>query len=379
MVVSLGICCMEAKLRSQPMLAILNRLRRCEDIVLVLFPERHILERRPEQWPIVDFLICFYSTGFPLDKAEAYVALRQPICVNDVAKQYLLLDREIVYRVLQANGVPVPRYRVFRAPGTGPAAFPAELDADMMRRLRARGRADDLDSETLVAGAVPGEDVETLDAQHKQRFWGAADPLHETEESIVVDGETFRKPFVEKPVSAENHNIYIYYPPSSGGGSKRLFRKVKDRSSKFVASVSTVRRAGAYIYEEFIGTDGMDIKVYTVGPDYAHAEARKAPTVDGRVQRRDDGREVRYHVILNKTEKEIARRITEIFGQNVCGFDLLRTETMSYVCDVNGLSFVKGAQKYYNDFALVCFRHSHPTFYHYLSIVITFSCLCVHV
>ena len=186
------------------------------------------------------------------------------------------------------------------------------------------------------------------------------DPLQETEELIVVDGETFKKPFVEKPLSAENHNIYIYYPPSSGGGSKRLFRKVKDRSSKFVSSVSTVRRAGAYIYEEFIGTDGMDIKVYTVGPDYAHAEARKAPTVDGRVQRRDDGREVRYHVILNKTEKEIARRITEIFGQNVCGFDLLRTETMSYVCDVNGLSFVKGAQKYYNDFALVCHPPSFP-------------------
>lgn len=175
MVVSLGICCMEAKLRSQPMLAILNRLRRCEDIVLVLFPERHILERRPEQWPIVDFLICFYSSGFPLDKAEAYVALRQPICVNDVAKQYLLLDREIVYRVLQANGVPVPRYRVFRGTPSGHADVPftGELDADMKRRLLARARADDLDSEALVAGAVPGEDVDTLDAQHKQQFWNS--------------------------------------------------------------------------------------------------------------------------------------------------------------------------------------------------------------
>ena len=50
--------------------------------------------------------------------------------------------------------------------------------------------------------------------------------LIETDDTIEVQGHVFHKPFVEKPISAEDHTVHIYFPSDYGGGCQQLFRKV---------------------------------------------------------------------------------------------------------------------------------------------------------
>ena len=43
--------------------------------------------------------------------------------------------------------------------------------------------------------------------------------------------QVLQKPFVEKPLDAEDHRVRIYYPRTDGGGMKELFRKNKANQS----------------------------------------------------------------------------------------------------------------------------------------------------
>ena len=166
---------MDQKARAAPMTEILNRLTSFTasglvEFKVVYFGNATLLDMPVEEWPLCEALIAFYSAGFPLQKAQQYVALRRPLVFNDLQKQELLFDRRETYRILQEYGIPVPKHAVLNA--------------------------------------------------------GGVNVIDEQEEYLEVNGKRVEKPLVEKPVSGEDHNIYLYYPRSLGGGSKRLFRKV---------------------------------------------------------------------------------------------------------------------------------------------------------
>lgn len=254
--------------------------------------------------------------------------------VNDLEMQKVLWDRRLCLRILDKMGVPTPRR--------------LEVNRDGGPRLESAALARHVKSLSGVTLEGPAEGT------------GGGVPFTRTVEllddgdTLCVDGKTIRKPFVEKPVSGEDHNVMIYFPRShEGGGGRRLFRKIGNKSSEFDPDLITPRSIkepkSSYVYEQFLnGERAEDIKAYTVGPDFCHAETRKSPVVDGMVRRNLHGKEVRYITRLNAEEAIIASKVANGFGQRICGFDMLRANGTSYVIDVNGWSFVKDNNDYYD-------------------------------
>lgn len=115
--------------------------------------------------------------------------------MNEVDLQTVLWDRRLVLEILDQIGVPTPHRLAMDRDG-GPA-----LDARVHQKLKLRG--------VSVAENRKVPKFKILD-----------------EDRIQIGDQIITKPFVEKPVSGEDHNIHIYYHSSAGGGARRLFRKV---------------------------------------------------------------------------------------------------------------------------------------------------------
>lgn len=183
-------------------------------------------------WPPVDVLISFFSTDFPLPKAIAYTQLPNPtrpppISINSLAMQALLWDRRLVLAILDHIGVPTPSRAEVTRDG-GPR---------VNGRLRERVRRDL--GLSLPGPLGEGEDAwgppniperwvqsRARNSNGDKKFGrvprGKEVILREDGDAIIVDGHVIEKPFVEKPVDGEDHNVYIYF---RGGGGRRLFRK----------------------------------------------------------------------------------------------------------------------------------------------------------
>jgi hypothetical protein len=138
--------------------------------------------------------------------------------------QSLLWDRRLVLAILDHIGVPTPKRAEVSRDG-GPF---------IPRSLRKRVRKD----LGLVLPGPKARDEDnwgevTIPERWKGKMLKEEVPrgreviLREDGDAIIINGVVVEKPFVEKPVDGEDHNVHIYY---KGGGGRRLFRKVSIHS-----------------------------------------------------------------------------------------------------------------------------------------------------
>ena len=105
---TLGICAMSKKVNSKHMQKILKNIKKFEDFKLVYFTEDLIFCKDIENWPIVESMIVFFSTGFPFNKALDYIKLRKPFLVNDFESQKIFWDRREITKKLKEYNIPTP-------------------------------------------------------------------------------------------------------------------------------------------------------------------------------------------------------------------------------------------------------------------------------
>ena len=143
----IGVCALESKARSKPARNIFGKL--VEDFEVKIFGDKIILDEEVENWPVCDFLISFFSDGFPLDKAIAYVRLRKPFCVNDLPMQQVLWDRRLCLSILDKLNVPTPKRIEVNRDG-GPKLPSADF-------AKLKPRLDEHEQITYFAGNAAGD------------------------------------------------------------------------------------------------------------------------------------------------------------------------------------------------------------------------------
>lgn len=66
---------------------ITTRLMAYGEFEVFTFGDEVLLNTPVEEWPVCDYLLSWFSDGFPLDKAQAYIALRKVPTMNDLNMQ----------------------------------------------------------------------------------------------------------------------------------------------------------------------------------------------------------------------------------------------------------------------------------------------------
>ena len=288
---TLGICAMSKKVNAKHMQAIIENIKKFDEFKLVIFSEELIFNEDIINWPIVESMIVFFSTGFPFNKVSAYIKLRSPFLVNDFDSQKIFWDRREIKRKLKDNNIPTPesiiidRGEIIDNDGDNYTDIKLNTTQERIEMIdeyfnnieeilnnninNVSEKNYDIDSlNSIDRNLSIGNVSKTKLSQTKSRIsksnsiskYSGSDNddiyyfenedseeiletvnknLKEYDEYIEYNKKKLYKPFIEKPANGDDHNIYIYYP--NYGGQKRLFRKTKNLSSLYYPNINKIR------------------------------------------------------------------------------------------------------------------------------------------
>jgi len=319
-IITLCVCAMCRTREKASVRSLIDRLE-ARGITVISLDETILFDDDVYQsFPRCDAIWTLYSPDLPLNKVESYIERVGCMELNSIAGLVALRDRREMYRILVENEIPVPFHVV----------------------CNRKEEADHPDNCVI----------------------------EEFDDYIVVDGQKLSKPFLEKPADADNHEVYIYYPKSVGGGRTRLGKNMCGFDER-----GRIRRHGSFVYERFIPSEGFETRLFVISSTacekentYIFAEAKTSIPATASV---DDSRQIFQvqvgmgnSVLANPAEKLVCPKIAKAFGQTTFKVDLLRSQTVTdsedkffvYDISVKGGALKNRGNVYYDEVALALYN-----------------------
>ena len=149
----------------------------------------------------------------------------------------------------------------------------------------------------------------------------------------------YPKSFVtKKPESALEAAIQIGFPViikvAFGTIGKGIFYAPDQETFGPIVEYLAIRDRNPVIVQEFIKeADRKDLRVFVVGGKIVASMERCAPEGDVRANTSNGG--TGKVVILTKEEQDLALRVADVFGLEIIGIDLIRSNRGPLVIEVN--------------------------------------------
>ena len=274
-----------------------NGPQKFKNINFIYFTDKDYFNKiKVEEWPKVDVFLPFNYKNFPVDLVRKYVEINGlgNKIINDLDTQLQFTDRDEIYKILREIGVNTPKS--------------IKVDFDNLKHLK------------------------DLTISPDQSY-------------IQQNNIKLSKPFIEKPLSSDQHEITIYHNDIEQSSTKvnKTFQVAKNHNNhsinlEKILKNSKIKSSGKWIYEEYFDPGkSIEIKIYVAGAgkNCIYGETRDIHKKGG-LQVDERGLEIREKVELNEQEIEMAMKMQARFNYFVFGFDVLRVEGRgSFVIDVN--------------------------------------------